>query len=147
MASPRTNFEAPSMAPVERSFRPRAACGAGAPPSRRLRPADRSASIAICLPGMASRLKRAATSAMRPEPLVMTMKFTITRIVNTMMPMTKLPAITKLPKASMTCPAGGRCLRGRGRGSGGVRGEVEREPQPWLRSGAPSGRWRIRAAH
>ena len=68
-------------------------------------PAERSASIAICLPGMASRWKRAATSAMRPEPLVMTTKFTITRIANTMMPMTKLPPITKLPKAWMTWPA------------------------------------------
>ena len=54
---------------------------------------------------MASRWKRAATSAMRPEPLVMTTKFTITRIANTIMPMTKLPPITKLPKASMTWPA------------------------------------------
>ena len=35
----------------------------------------------------------------------MTTKFTITRIVNTMMPITKLPLITKLPKASMTWPA------------------------------------------
>ena len=70
-----------------------------------IRPAERSASIAICLPGMASKWKRAATSAMRPEPLVMTTKFTITRIVNTMMPMTKLPPITKLPNASMTWPA------------------------------------------
>ena len=70
-----------------------------------IRPAERSASIAICLPGMASRWKRAATSAMRPEPLVMTTKFTITRIVNTMMPITKLPLITKLPNASITWPA------------------------------------------
>ena len=70
-----------------------------------IRPAERSASIAICLPGIASRWKRAATSAMRPEPLVMTTKFTITRMVNTMMPMTKLPPITKLPNASMTWPA------------------------------------------
>ncbi len=37
-------------------------------------PAERSASIAICLPGIASRLKRAATSAMRPAPLVITTK-------------------------------------------------------------------------
>ena len=35
----------------------------------------------------------------------MTTKFTITRIVNTMMPITKLPLITKLPNASMTWPA------------------------------------------
>ncbi len=70
-----------------------------------IRPADRSASIAICLPGIESSWKRAATSAMRPEPLVMTTKFTITRIANTMIPITKLPLITKLPKASMTWPA------------------------------------------
>ena len=55
--------------------------------------------------GMASKWNRAATSAMRPEPLVMTTKFTITRIVKTMIPMTKLPFITKLPKASITWPA------------------------------------------
>src|ERR1041384_3101248 len=42
---------------------------------------------------------------MRPEPLVMTTKFTMIRIVNTMMPITKLPLITKLPKAWMTWPA------------------------------------------
>ncbi|MEY9392615.1 hypothetical protein ABIF93_010936 [Bradyrhizobium japonicum] len=67
-----------------------------------IRPAERSASIAICLPGMASRWKRAATSAIRPEPLVMTTKFTMIRMAKTMIPMTKLPPITKLPKASMT---------------------------------------------
>ena len=104
MASPRTNFEAPSMAPKKppssSSFwrRRRASLSSMAP-------VDSSASIAICLPGMASRWKRAATSAMRPEPLVMTTKFTITRMMKTMMPMTKLPLITKLPKASMTWPA------------------------------------------
>ncbi len=35
----------------------------------------------------------------------MTTKFTITRIVNTITPITKLPLITKLPNASMTWPA------------------------------------------
>ena len=44
--------------------------------------------MAICLPGMASRVKRAETSAMRVEPLVITRKFTITRITNTITPMT-----------------------------------------------------------
>ncbi len=68
-------------------------------------PAERSASIAICLPGIESNWKRAATSAMRPEPLVMTTKFTITRIANTIIPITKLPDMTKLPNASMTWPA------------------------------------------
>ena len=42
---------------------------------------------------------------MRPEPLVMTTKFTITRMVKTMMPITKLPLMTKRPNASMTWPA------------------------------------------
>ena len=104
MASPLTNFEAPSIAPKKDDSSSRslrrflASCSS-------IRPAERSASIAICLPGMASSVKRAATSAMRPEPLVMTMKLTMIRIAKTTMPMTKLPPITKLPKASMTWPA------------------------------------------
>ncbi len=76
-----------------------------APNSSPIRPAERSASIAICLPGMASRLKRADTSAMRLDPLVMTTKFTITRIAKTIMPMTKFPLITRLPNAWITLPA------------------------------------------
>ncbi len=44
--------------------------------------------MAICLPGMASKVKRAATSAMRPAPLVMTMKLITTRMKNTTMPTT-----------------------------------------------------------
>ncbi len=67
-----------------------------------IKPAERSASTAICLPGIASKVKRAATSAMRPAPLVMTMKFTITRIAKMMMPMTKLPCVISRPKAWMT---------------------------------------------
>ena len=64
MASPRTNFEAPSMAPKKvdscsSSLRRRLAS------SWSIRPDDRSASIAICLPGIESRVKRAATSAIR----------------------------------------------------------------------------------
>src|SRR5579885_272416 len=104
MASPRTNFEAPSMAPKKpdsssRFLRRRRASFSS------IKPALRSASMAICLPGMPSKWKRAATSAMRPEPLVMTTKLTITRIVKTMMPMTKFPLITNWPNASMTWPA------------------------------------------
>ena len=64
-----------------------------------------SASIAICLPGIASRLKRAATSAMRPEPLVMTMKFTTSRIANRIRPITTSPPIRKPPNAATTWPA------------------------------------------
>jgi hypothetical protein len=54
---------------------------------------------------MASSEKRAATSAIRDEPLVITTKFTITRIANTIMPTTGLPSMTKLPNALMTLPA------------------------------------------
>jgi hypothetical protein len=45
-----------------------------------IRPAFRSASIAICLPGIASSVKRAPTSAIRSAPLVTTMKLITTRI-------------------------------------------------------------------
>ena len=87
MASPRTNFEAPSMEPKKvdscsSSLRRRLAS------SWSIRPEDRSASIAICLPGMESRVKRAATSAIRPEPRVTTTKLTITRMEKTITPMT-----------------------------------------------------------
>jgi len=51
-------------------------------------PAFRSASMLICLPGMASRVNRAATSAIRVAPLVMTMKLMRVRTENTMMPTT-----------------------------------------------------------
>ena len=104
MASPRTNLAAPSMAPKKvlsssRSFRRVRASFSS------ISPADKSASIAICFPGMASRLNRALTSAIRPDPLVITTKLTMIRIPKTIIPMTKLPPITKLPKASITCPA------------------------------------------
>ena len=104
IASPRTNLLAPSMAPKKalsssRALRRSRAC------CSLISPEERSASIAICLPGMASKVKRAATSAMRVEPRVMTTKFTITRIANTMMPITNWPPITKLAKAKITSPA------------------------------------------
>ena len=68
-------------------------------------PALRSASIAICLPGIASRVNRAATSATRPEPFVITTNWITTRIRNTTIPTTRLPPTTKLPKESTTDPA------------------------------------------
>ena len=61
--------------------------------------------MAICLPGMASRVKRAPTSAIRPAPLVMTMKLMITRMMKTTIPTAKLPPTRKWPKASITLPA------------------------------------------
>ena len=69
MASPFTNFMAPSMAPkswLSFSTSPRRRLAS----SRSMVPARMSASMHICLPGMASSEKRAATSATRSAPLV-----------------------------------------------------------------------------
>ena len=100
IASPRTNFDAPSIEPkkaLSSSSSRRRACATFSS----MRPAERSASIAICFPGMASRVKRAPTSAMRVAPLVMTRKLIVTRMRKTMMPMTKSPPITSLAKPPM----------------------------------------------
>ena len=70
-----------------------------------IRPALRSASIAICLPGMASKVKRALTSEMRPEPLVTTTKLMMVRMMNTTTPTAKLPPTTNSPNDWMTWPA------------------------------------------
>ncbi len=59
----------------------------------------------ICLPGMASNVKRAETSATRPAPLVMTMKLMIVRMMKITSPMTKLPCTTNCPKAWIRLPA------------------------------------------
>ena len=103
-ASPRTNFEAPSIEPknaLSSSSSRRRRCAS----LSSISPALRSASIAICLPGMASRVKRAPTSAMRVAPLVMTRKLTVIRITNTTIPITKSPLITNCEKPWMTWPA------------------------------------------
>ena len=68
-------------------------------------PEFRSASIAICLPGMASRVNRAPTSATRPAPLVMTTNWMTSRIENTIRPTISDPPTTKWPKVSITFPA------------------------------------------
>ena len=79
MASPFTNFIAPSIAPKSCDSRSSAR-------RRRARlrrvdaPARRSASMAICLPGIASSVKRAATSATRSAPLATTRNWTSVRI-------------------------------------------------------------------
>ena len=127
MASPRTNLEAPSMAPKKAlssssSRRRRVASFSS------IRPALRSASIAICLPGMASSVKRAPTSAMRVAPLVMTTKLTVIRITKTMVPMTKSPLMTKLAEAGDD--VAGRRVALRAVGEDEARGgDVEREAQ------------------
>ena len=107
MASPLTNFMAPSIDPNS--------CDSRASAARRRRaslwsmwPARSSASIDICLPGMASSVKRAATSATRSEPLETTRNWIMVRIRKITAPTTRLPATTKLPKARMTSPASAR---------------------------------------
>ena len=104
MASPLTNFMAPSIDPKS--------CDSRASAARRRRaslwsmwPARSSASIDICLPGMASSVKRAATSATRSDPFEMTMNWIIVRMRKITAPTTRFPATTKLPKARMTSPA------------------------------------------
>ena len=57
-------------------------------------PALRFESMAICLPGMASRVNRAATSLMRPAPLVMTMNCTITMMRKITTPTKRLSPAT-----------------------------------------------------
>ena len=53
-----------------------------------IKPAFKSASIAICFPGIASKVNLAATSATLVEPLVITIKFINTKIINTITPIT-----------------------------------------------------------
>ena len=66
--------------PVEVGFPLDVACAALRASFSLMSPALRSASIAICLPGIASSVKRAATSATRPAPLVMTMNWMTKRM-------------------------------------------------------------------
>jgi hypothetical protein len=58
--------------------------------------------MAICLPGIASRVNRAPTSATRPAPFVITTNWITTRIMKITSPMTSEPPTTKCPNASMT---------------------------------------------
>ena len=96
IASPFTNFIAPSIAPYS--------CDSLASSLRRclavswsIAPARRSASMDICLPGIASRVKRAATSETRSAPFAMTTNCTIVMMRKITAPTTKLPPTTKFP--------------------------------------------------
>ena len=104
MASPRTNLLAPSIEPKKSASSPTSARRRRASLSS-IMPALSSASMAICLPGIASSVKRAPTSAMRSAPLVTTMKLMTTRIAKTIRPTAKLPPMRKWPKDSITLPA------------------------------------------
>ncbi|AIJ87133.1 Uncharacterised protein [Brucella melitensis] len=101
IASPRTNFDAPSMEPkkeLSSSSSRRRRCASFSS----IRPDERSASMAICLPGIASSVKRAPTSAIRVAPLVMTRKLTMMRMAKTTRPITKSPPITNCEKPWIT---------------------------------------------
>ncbi len=60
--------------------------------------------MAICLPGMASRLNLAATSATRPAPFVITMNCIKTIMRKITKPTTTFPRRIKSPKALMIWP-------------------------------------------
>ena len=102
-ASPRTYLPAPSMAAwnsasrVSRSRRRRDS-------SWSIVPACNSPSMAICLPGRASRKNRAFTSEMRLAPFVMTTNWMRIRIRKTTRRTTRLPPTTNLPKVATICP-------------------------------------------
>ncbi len=64
--------------------------------------------MAICFPGMASRVKRAATSLTRIAPRVMTTNWITTRIANRITPTVSDPLVTNSLKAQMTFPAARR---------------------------------------
>ena len=76
-----------------------------APRCSSMMPAFRSASIAICRPGIASRVNRAVTSEMRTAPWLMTMNWIAISTRKTTMPTTKLPPTTNWPNAMITWPA------------------------------------------
>ncbi len=59
----------------------------------------------ICLPGMASSVKRAATSEMRSMPLVMTMNWMTMMMRKMMRPTTICPPTTNWPNDWMMRPA------------------------------------------
>ena len=104
MVSPFTNFIAPSIEPnradsLWRSSRLFTAS------SGDINPALKSASIVICLPGIASNANLAETSAIRSAPFVITINCTIVMIIKITPPTTMLPPVTKVPNAWITSPA------------------------------------------
>ena len=103
MASPLTYFTAPSIEPKKldsswilsrRSFAS----------SSVIAPVFKSASMAICLPGMASRVNLAVTSATRSEPLLITRNCIKIKMMKMIAPMIKSPPPTNSPKVFTTLP-------------------------------------------
>ena len=75
-------------------------------------PAFRSASIAICFPGIASSVNLAATSLIRVAPLVITTNCTMIRMINSTTPTTTLPLVTTEAKVWITPPAAASAASG-----------------------------------
>ena len=102
-ASPLTYFVAPSMLPKKLAsfcnFSRRAFASSSV-----MAPVFKSASMAICLPGIASKVNRAVTSATRSEPLLITTNCTINKMMKIMAPTIKSPPPTKEPKVVTTLP-------------------------------------------
>ena len=103
VASPFTYLTAPSMEPKKLASscnfcRLSFACASV------MAPVFKSASIAICLPGIASSVNLAVTSATRSEPLLITMNCTRIRMINTTIPITMSPPPTNCPKVATTLP-------------------------------------------
>ena len=70
-----------------------------------MNPPARSASIAICFPGMASRANLAATSLMRAAPRVTTRNCMTAIRTNRITPTARELEVTKSLNAQTTCPA------------------------------------------
>ena len=102
-ASPLTYFTAPSMEPKKLAssciFSRRLFASASL-----IAPVFKSASIAICLPGIASSVNLAVTSATRSEPLLMIMNCTMIRMIKTIQPTTISLPPTYCPKVRTTLP-------------------------------------------
>ncbi len=104
MVSPFTNFIAPSIEPIKLDSLDRSSRFLVAS-SGDINPALKSASMVICLPGIASNAKRADTSAIRSAPFVITINCTTVIIKKITPPTTMLPPVTNVPKAWITSPA------------------------------------------
>ncbi len=103
MASPFTYFTAPSMEPKKLDsswiFSRRILASSSV-----MAPVFRSASMAICFPGMASSVNLAVTSATRSEPLLITRNWIKIRMMKMMEPTIRSPPPTNCPKVLTTLP-------------------------------------------
>ncbi len=126
--------------PSRRRSRPRRRSPAAParPRPRRSAPRLRSASMAICLPGMASRVKRAATSATRSAPLVMTTNWMTTRIRKTTRPTTSSRRRRSGRTLWMTCA--GVAVEEDQPGDADVERQAEQRRRPAAATGRPRSR-------